>query len=499
MESRGAIHDASQVSTALQSEDLAFESLYRLHRPPVYAYALSTVRHAADAEDVTQTTFLNAYCALHRGVAPRDDLQWLLAIARNVCRDRFRDAKRRPKEEQLGDWMRLVQSEEPDYSVREICKQISELSPRYRQVLLLREFEGRSYAEISAQLGVSEQAAQTLLARARRALRDELELGMTCPHARRVALRHLNGVALREERRALQRHLRKCTDCATFVGRTPRTPVAHMLWLVTLPYRRLIAIIVGTAPAGTTAGSSGALAAKLLAITAVGSTALGVTVTEVAHEPAPVRGKQAPARPAAVMPSHHAGAPVRTTPQSRWWGAAAPVAGRAPLTHANHHGTRSLPAIPATSSGSSVVQIPGTAAAQSPPPAAPDTTPSADQAEVATVTPAPAESTPVAIADAGSAAGSDASAASAGAGAASTPSPVDSTAPTAPSGTATTPATPDTSTPATPVTSPPATTPAPPGQTPGRGNGNGNGNGVGQDGTPPGQANKPDPPAHGRP
>src|SRR5438105_4375779 len=97
------MEDATAVSTALQSEDIAFESLYRLHRPPVYAYALSTLRHPADAEDVTQTTFLNAYCALHRGVAPRDDLQWLLAIARNVCRDRFRDAKRRPKEEPLAD------------------------------------------------------------------------------------------------------------------------------------------------------------------------------------------------------------------------------------------------------------------------------------------------------------------------------------------------------------------------------------------------------------
>src|SRR5207237_7732916 len=132
--------DAAAVSTALQREDLASEFLYRLHRSPVYAYALSTLRHPADAEDVTQTTFLNAYCALHRGVAPRDDLQWLIAIARNVCRDRFRDAKRRPREEPLTDWIRLVQPEEPDYSVDEICKEISGLNPRYRQILLLREF-----------------------------------------------------------------------------------------------------------------------------------------------------------------------------------------------------------------------------------------------------------------------------------------------------------------------------------------------------------------------
>src|SRR5438874_4037169 len=259
------MHDAGPVSTALQSEDLAFESLYRLHRPPVYAFALSTLRNPADAEDVTQTTFLNAYCALHRGVTPRDDLQWLLAIARNACRDRFRDAKRRPQEEPLADWIRLLQPEEPDYTVSEICKEISELNPRYRQILLLREFEGRSYAEISAQLGVTQAAVQTLLGRARRALRDELELGMTCAHARRVSLRHLNGVALRDERRGLQRHLRRCADCSTFVGRAPRTPVARMLWLVWLPYRRFMGVVAATTtPAGSTAGGVGALAAKVL-------------------------------------------------------------------------------------------------------------------------------------------------------------------------------------------------------------------------------------------
>src|SRR4029079_16859671 len=254
------MRDAGPVSTALQADDRAFESLYRLHRPVVYAYALSTLRHAADAEDVTQTTFLNAYCALRRGVAPRDDLQWLLAIARNACRDRFRDAKRHPKEEPLADWMRLIQPEQPEYTMSEISKEIAELSPRYRQILLMREFEGRSYAEISTQLGVSEPAVQALLARACRALRDELELGITCAQTRRIALRHLNGVALRDERRALQRHLRKCPECATFVGRTPRTPVARMLWLVWLPYRRMLAIIAGTSATPGPTATVGVLA-----------------------------------------------------------------------------------------------------------------------------------------------------------------------------------------------------------------------------------------------
>jgi RNA polymerase sigma-70 factor, ECF subfamily len=137
------------VSAALETEERFFESLYRRNRPAVYAYALSRVRNASDAEDVTQTTFLNAYTALDRGVKPRDEIQWLLAIARNLCHDRFRDARRRPSEEPLEAWTPAVEPEAPEYSVGEICRQIAALDPRHRRVLLMREFEGRSYEEIS--------------------------------------------------------------------------------------------------------------------------------------------------------------------------------------------------------------------------------------------------------------------------------------------------------------------------------------------------------------
>ena len=98
----------------VRTEDRVFESLYRRNQPAVYAYALSLLRNSSDAEDVAQTTFLNAYTALHRGVTPRDELQWLRAIARNVCHDRFRSAKAVgryfglvPSQDQSGDKNRL--------------------------------------------------------------------------------------------------------------------------------------------------------------------------------------------------------------------------------------------------------------------------------------------------------------------------------------------------------------------------------------------------------
>src|SRR6185437_6146252 len=81
--------------------DQAFDRLYRRHSAHVYRYAYGMLRNRSDAEDVTQTTFLNAYRALERGEDPHAPLNWLIKIAHNVCLQRFRSAARRPQEVKL--------------------------------------------------------------------------------------------------------------------------------------------------------------------------------------------------------------------------------------------------------------------------------------------------------------------------------------------------------------------------------------------------------------
>ena len=83
--------------------DRAFERMYRRHVGDVYRYALAVMRNPADAEDVTQTTFLNALRAYERGERPRAEQNWLIAIAYNVCRQRFRQSLRRPREVSLDE------------------------------------------------------------------------------------------------------------------------------------------------------------------------------------------------------------------------------------------------------------------------------------------------------------------------------------------------------------------------------------------------------------
>src|SRR3954471_24467241 len=81
-----------------QRPDAGFEALYRSHVHDVYRYAMAILGNSADAEDVTQTTFLNAYRAYEAGERPRKAGNWVRAIAHNVCRQRFRQAARRPNE-----------------------------------------------------------------------------------------------------------------------------------------------------------------------------------------------------------------------------------------------------------------------------------------------------------------------------------------------------------------------------------------------------------------
>ena len=71
------------------ARDQAFENLYRSYIGDVYRYALALLRNPADAEDVTQTTFMNAYSAIQRGDEIRKPHNWLIKIAHNTARSRF--------------------------------------------------------------------------------------------------------------------------------------------------------------------------------------------------------------------------------------------------------------------------------------------------------------------------------------------------------------------------------------------------------------------------
>src|SRR6266511_6260381 len=119
-----------------------FERLYSRYAPRVYRYALAVLRNPADAEDVTQTTFLNAYRAMCAGTEPERPENWLLRIAHNTCRTRFLHAARRPQEVPLDESVhKLPVSDEEKPNVEAVLKALGRLPFNQRSALVMRELE----------------------------------------------------------------------------------------------------------------------------------------------------------------------------------------------------------------------------------------------------------------------------------------------------------------------------------------------------------------------
>jgi RNA polymerase sigma factor (sigma-70 family) len=150
----------------------AFETLYRRYVADVYHYALALLGNPTDAEDVTQTTFLNAFRAYQRGIEIEKPQNWLIKIAHNAARSRYARSGRRVKEVPLEDHVEqlaLPEGEPPNLEA--LLRALWRLPFNQRAALVMRELEGRSYAEIADTIGVSVSAVETLIFRARKSMR----------------------------------------------------------------------------------------------------------------------------------------------------------------------------------------------------------------------------------------------------------------------------------------------------------------------------------------
>lgn len=183
----------------------AFERLYRRHVADVYRYALAVLRDPEDAEQVTRITFLNAYRGMAKERTP--DLNWLLGIVHEVCRLRIGQPT-------LDDG-RVVVDGEP--TVDDIRRALARLPLDQRAVLVMREVENRSYDEIAQLLEIGDDEVETLIFRARRSLREQVEGALSCREAQLSISRELDGHTSRRERRLLEAHIGTCVRCSVFV------------------------------------------------------------------------------------------------------------------------------------------------------------------------------------------------------------------------------------------------------------------------------------------
>lgn len=177
--------EAQTVILAQRGEADALEELARICRHQAYVFALQLIGHPDDALDVAQDAMVRFFRSLGRFDPSRPVRPWLLRIVRNLVRDRARRLRVRRTEslEPADDALRFEPRDDaPDPEVlatrRElqalVWKCLKELHPRYREVLVLRDYQDLSYADIAMTLKIPRGTVMSRLHRARRLLQEEV-------------------------------------------------------------------------------------------------------------------------------------------------------------------------------------------------------------------------------------------------------------------------------------------------------------------------------------
>jgi RNA polymerase sigma factor (sigma-70 family) len=157
----------------------ATSELYERFSGQIFGYCLHQLGSREEAEDAVQTTFMNAFRGLQRGIVPEVESAWLFKIAHNVCLSRRRSTWRRGRVEAPNN-LEVLQEVVParervaDELLR-LQDVLEEMPENQRRAILLREWQGLTYREISEELDLSQAAVETLIFRARRALAAGLE------------------------------------------------------------------------------------------------------------------------------------------------------------------------------------------------------------------------------------------------------------------------------------------------------------------------------------
>jgi RNA polymerase sigma-70 factor, ECF subfamily len=178
-----ALTDEQVVADVLDGQTALFEVLMRRYNERMYRVARSIVRDDAEAEDIMQQAYVNAYTNLHQFKGQAQFSTWLTRIAIHESLLRVRRKKRyEPFGEETSN-VELIRGQgcgDPERQaasgeLRALLESaIERLPDGAREVFVLRDVEGMSTLEAAQSLDVSEDVVKTRLFRARSALRRDL-------------------------------------------------------------------------------------------------------------------------------------------------------------------------------------------------------------------------------------------------------------------------------------------------------------------------------------
>jgi RNA polymerase sigma-70 factor, ECF subfamily len=174
--------EAAMIARILAGERELFHELIRPYERGLYVAAYSIVQHEADAEDIAQEAVIKAYKGLKHFRGDAKFSTWLMAIALNEARSRYRQTKSQQVESLddreeahgdytpsiLADWRYIPSVQLERKELRQTLQEaIAQLSPEYREVLIMRDVRGMSITETAAATGANEGLVKVRLFRAR--------------------------------------------------------------------------------------------------------------------------------------------------------------------------------------------------------------------------------------------------------------------------------------------------------------------------------------------
>lgn len=177
------LSEAELATSARAGEAAAWESIVGRHREAVFRYAYLQTGDSAEAEDIAQETFLRAYRSFHQYDVSRPLRPWLLRIARNLARNRWRSWTRR---ERATERWRIESSSETSgfnrpgegaagQAAAELRKVVTGMRDEDRQVIYLRFFLALSLEETGEALSVPVGTVKSRLSRALERLREKVQ------------------------------------------------------------------------------------------------------------------------------------------------------------------------------------------------------------------------------------------------------------------------------------------------------------------------------------
>jgi RNA polymerase sigma-70 factor, ECF subfamily len=166
--------DTDVLAALMKEGDVhAFRSLFDRFRSPVYAYCTRMLGDRDEADDAMQETFIHALRDVTGLKSPDKFRGWLFGIARHrvlmIIRERRNGLRETPGGDAWDDETPLTMAERSDIQLH-VRAAVAALSPAYREVVLLRDFQHLTYAEIALATDSTESAVRSRLHKARKAL-----------------------------------------------------------------------------------------------------------------------------------------------------------------------------------------------------------------------------------------------------------------------------------------------------------------------------------------